>query len=132
MQPFRFTSELRTGIQAIDRQHVEWFQALETLRKAVEAGAGEGGQVGKALAFAVRYTQQHFADEENAMREAGYPGFEAHRALHASLVTKLNELTAAHGDERDVAHEVLGLMSAWITAHIAEADRAYVPSLAAR
>ena len=32
---FRFTSDLRTGIQALDRQHVEWFQALEALRKAV-------------------------------------------------------------------------------------------------
>ncbi len=130
MQEFRFTADLRTGIQAIDRQHVEWFQALETLRKAVAGGRGERG-VGQALAFAVSYTQRHFHDEEAAMAAAGYPGLPAHRDQHAALVARLSELTAQHGDEHDCAAQVLELMSGWIREHIAASDKAYVPTLAA-
>ncbi len=130
-QEFRFTSDLRTGIQAIDRQHVEWFQALETLRKAVAAGRGER-TVAQALAFAVSYTQRHFHDEEQAMRQAGYADLEAHRAVHAALAARLAELTAQHGDDFDTAQDVLALMGGWIREHIAGSDLAYVPALAAR
>ena len=126
---FRFTSDLRTGIQAIDRQHVEWFQALDNLRKAVAGGRGER-TVAQALAFAVSYTQRHFGDEEAAMAAAAYPGLPAHRAEHAALAARLAELTAAHGDETDTAHDVLDLMAGWIRGHIATSDRAYVPALA--
>jgi hemerythrin len=130
MQEFRFTSDLRTGIQAIDRQHVEWFQALETLRKAVAAGRGERS-VAQALAFAVNYTHRHFGDEEAAMARANYAGLAEHRATHAVLVARLNELTAANGDEFDTAQQVLDLMGGWIRDHIAATDKAYVPALAA-
>lgn len=130
MEPFRFTTKLRTGLQALDRQHVEWFQALERLRKAVEQGGGEAG-VPAALAFAVSYTQRHFAEEEQAMAAAGYAGLETHRRQHADLVTRLCELTAAHGDEEAVAVQVLELMSGWIESHIAGHDLAYVPHLTA-
>lgn len=131
MQEFRFTSDLRTGIQAIDRQHVEWFQALEALRRADVAGGGEAG-VAKALAFAVSYTRRHFADEEAAMRAAGYPGLEAHRAQHSALVARISEITAAHGEDGEAAVEVLNLMATWIREHIMGSDKAYVPALAAR
>lgn len=131
MQEFRFTSDLRTGIQAIDRQHVEWFQALEALRKAVAAGGGEAG-VGKALAFAVSYTRRHFHDEETAMRAAGYPQLAEHRAAHDALVGRLAEITAAHGEGDDAASAVLELMAGWVREHIAGSDKAYVPALAAR
>jgi len=127
---FRFTSDLRTGIQALDRQHVEWFQALEALRKAVTAGRGERS-VAQALAFAVSYTQRHFGDEEAAMAKAGYAGLEAHRTLHAQLAGRLAELTAQHGNEYDAAQEVLALMGGWIREHIADSDLAYVPVLRA-
>jgi hemerythrin len=126
---FRFTSDLRTGIQAIDRQHVEWFQALETLRKAVAAGRGER-TVAQALAFAISYTQRHFGDEEAAMAAAGYAGLEAHRAEHAKLAARLSELTAQLGSDFDCAQEVLTLMGGWIREHIAASDKAYVPALA--
>lgn len=128
MDEFRFTSDLRTGIQAIDRQHVEWFQALEALRKAVAGGGGEAG-VAKALAFAVSYTRRHFADEEAAMRAAAYPGLAEHRKLHDALVSRLNEITAAHGEDGDAASAVLALMGGWIREHIAQADQGYVPAL---
>lgn len=130
MQEFRFTSDLRTGIQAIDRQHVEWFQALDALRKAVAAGRGERS-VTQALAFAVSYTHRHFGDEEAAMARANYAGLAEHRAAHAALVGRLNELTAANGDEFDTAQQVLDLMAGWIRDHIAATDKAYVPALAA-
>lgn len=127
---FRFTSDLRTGIQALDRQHVEWFQALEALRKAVAMGRGERG-VGQALAFAVSYTQRHFGDEEAAMAKAGFAGLADHRAAHAALAAKLSELTAQHGDEFDCAAQVLELMGGWIREHITGVDRQYVPALQA-
>jgi len=128
MQEFRFTSDLRTGIQAIDRQHVEWFQALEALRKAVAAGGGETGAA-KALAFVVSYTRRHFADEEAAMRESAYPDLAEHRKLHDALVARINGITAAHGEGGEAAVQVLDLMAAWIREHIATADQAYVPTL---
>lgn len=131
MEEFRFTSDLRTGIQAIDRQHVEWFQAFESLRKAVSAGGGEAG-VAKALAFAVSYTRRHFNDEEAAMRAAGYPDLDRHRSGHNALVARLAELTAQHGQGEDAANAVLELMAGWIRDHIASTDKAYVPALTAK
>ncbi len=125
-QEFRFTSDLRIGIQAIDRQHVEWFQALETLRKAVAAGRGER-TVAQALAFAISYTQRHFRDEEAAMAAAQFPSLEAHRAEHAKLAARLSELTAQLGNDFDCAEEVLRLMGGWIREHISIKDRAFGP-----
>ncbi len=82
----------------------------------------------------VKYTQTHFKHEEERMREADFPQFEAHKAVHdkmrqrtIGLRTHLNVVTA---------RDVLVFLKDWWLEHIQGEDKLYssymMPSLAAR
>jgi hemerythrin-like metal-binding protein len=116
-------TDLSTGIREVDHQHRELLVRIATLEGA--ARAGELGQAEEALAYLARYAAEHFATEERIMRELGYPGLDAHRALHEAFSGQLAERQAAHARERSPAALLLELarwMESWLTDHVLGAD----------
>lgn len=115
--------DLATGIRAIDREHEQLLASVHALREAARTGdLGTGEQV---LAYLERYAAEHFAAEERAMWETGYPGLDAHWSLHLSFATVLARRKADYAASRTKASVLFQLarwMDWWLEEHLLGAD----------
>lgn len=115
--------DLATGIRQIDQQHEELIANVSTLRQAARDGdrmLAEG-----VLVFLERYVAEHFATEERAMWEAGYPGLDAHWSLHLSFATELARRKAQYAAGRSKALRLVEMgrwMERWLEEHLLGAD----------
>jgi len=79
------------GVEHIDRQHQELFSLVDNLQKSVAAKIIMN-ELGPTIAFLVKYTQQHFKDEETFMLGLEYPGLEEHKNLHKNLIQEITDI----------------------------------------
>lgn len=115
--------DLATGIRTIDRQHEELLANVHALREAARTGDVGAGEA--VLAYLERYAAEHFAAEERAMWEAGYPGLDAHWSLHLSFATELARRKSDYAVSRTKASALFQLarwMDWWLETHLLGAD----------
>lgn len=116
---------LELGHAEIDHQHRTLFARAAAVVEAIWGGRG-ATEVQGTLRFLTDYVGEHFAAEEALMRDAGYPGAEAHAALHRRIERRLVEIATAwsdHGATPALLADVEAMMSGWVTIHISEKDR---------
>ncbi|MCM1120019.1 MAG: hemerythrin family protein [bacterium] len=124
-----FDESLLTGNNTIDTQHRELIERIAVFVSACEEGNGKIKAI-KMMDYLTEYTEFHFSEEEKLQQDAGYPGYEEHKAKHEELkktVKALHEFleelewpTAAFVEK--VKEQVLN----WFLKHIDGDDRAIV------
>jgi hemerythrin-like metal-binding protein len=115
--------DLATGIAEIDRQHEELLANVAMLRSA--AHTGQPGVAEVVLTFLERYAAEHFAAEERAMWQAGYPDLDAHWSLHLAFATELARRKAEYRASESPVDVLLDLglwMDHWLEDHLMGAD----------
>lgn len=117
------------GVPAIDEQHMELFQRVTdfvtTLRSQC-AWAEKEQSVNDTLNFMKAYVVEHFRDEEAYQREIGYPGFEAHRKIHADMVGYVVGFAARYeqsADKEQLMQQFAGKLLAWLINHVTAEDQ---------
>lgn len=115
------------GHALIDAEHRELFELANSLLDTIMSG----GEARSALDRLIEHVRKHFADEEAILAEHAYPRLDAHRAAHAALLAKAEELRTrmAHG------HAGLGVVVEFlardvVARHLFSADRDFFPLLA--
>ena len=86
-----WTPDLTVGVELIDTQHKELFKRITDLLDSIKKKECKY-TIDDTTKFLEEYVVFHFTDEENVMREAGYPELEAHMKLHAQFIDDFNEL----------------------------------------
>lgn len=116
------------GIQEIDDQHKRIIGMINGLYKAIEKGAAEN-TINKTLHALVDYTQTHFLFEERLLREAGYPDYADHVAMHENLVLKVAELAEMNKNDSHarLGNTLITFLYDWLTHHILHNDMDYAP-----
>ncbi len=115
--------DLATGIPDIDLQHEQLIANVSSLRSAAHDGdvrLAEG-----VLQYLEQYAAEHFAAEERAMWQAGYPDLDAHWSLHLAFATELARRRAEYRASADRASLLADLgrwMDAWLEEHVLGAD----------
>ena len=114
-----------TGIESIDTQHKNLFDAINRLgdcfkEKKTEAGASE------ALAFLSQYTQEHFLSEEEYMRVMNYPDITLHQQEHTALLSKVQNLIVKADEGYLITADIAIFAADWLVHHINETDMGYV------
>ena len=123
MATFRWKPSLSVGIESIDEQHKELIRRAAAFLDHVEGRSRQ--DVGILLSYLRTYALTHFADEEDAMREAGYPGYERHKYQHDRFLSDLLELSKQQEKRRSpgVAPAELGRwIRSWILEHVSRTD----------
>jgi len=131
--PILWTSNLATGIPAVDRQHRLIFARLDALVAAVRSNRPD--EVGFLLEFLGDYVVSHFDTEEMWMAACAYPGYEAHKAAHETFVASYRSLRAKyelHGATFSVVTRAEHWIGAWFENHIARVDLEMARGLRAR
>lgn len=122
-----FTDEFKTGIVIVDEEHKKLFDIIANIHTAIQADLlhDKFDAILDILDELKEYTQVHFADEENYMREIGYEGLAYQEILHQNFIDKLNELDLDDVDDNQEAYlyDFLGFLQNWLVNHILKVDK---------
>ena len=122
-----WSDELSVGIEEIDQQHRALVGILNEFHDAIHNH--KGSEVAKQIIKRLTdYTLIHFAVEEGMMRLLDYPDYEEHKDEHDSLIEEIQLLSAKlDSGKKSVSFELLHFLKVWLTKHIQESDRQYIP-----
>ncbi len=116
--------DLAIGVEFIDSQHQYLINLINRIHLATERL--DTREIVETLLDMNAYAEVHFAEEEELMRQHGYPGLEAHIRLHQGFSRQaevfLNELEAA---PLAITSEVSRYLMDWLVKHIQKADFQY-------
>ncbi|MBQ6812433.1 MAG: bacteriohemerythrin [Agathobacter sp.] len=122
-----FTDEFKTGIAIVDDEHKKLFEIIGNIHKAINADLlhDKFDAILDILDELKEYTQVHFADEENYMRQIAYDGLAYQEILHQNFIDKLNELDLDDVDDNQEAYlyDFLGFLQNWLVNHILKVDK---------
>ena len=112
-------------IQEIDEQHKCLIAIMNELYTAL-ANKSNRDLIADVLNKLVEYTKVHFAVEETLMRVFHYEDYEAHKAIHDRIVSKVLEYQGQFqaGDDK-VGMELLMFLKDWLFDHINKVDKSY-------
>ena len=125
--PCEFTDEYRTGIDLIDREHEELFRIVAKANKVVRSGSDECkvSDIKEILDELIKYTVQHFADEEEYMESIHYEGLESQRRAHVTFIDKIAEFSELEleQDPQEYLEGLIMYLLGWLVNHILNADK---------
>ena len=122
-----WTPDLEVDEGKIDEQHRELFKRISKLVSAIKSKTCKF-EIGPTTAFLEEYIIEHFNDEQEMMREAGYPDFEVHKAIHEKFISDFNELKKnLESESSNYTKSVYTnqIVVDWILEHIQEMDKAF-------
>ena len=125
MALMEWKDELSVGVAAMDAEHQAIIGAINELNEAMRSRRADE-ELGRIFHKLLRYAQTHFAAEECFLESIGYPGIEAHRSEHATLVRHLFQLQREHKAGRLLmGNKLMGFLRKWLTNHILQSDMRY-------
>ena len=133
MSLIEWTDKLSVGVEAIDADHRKLVTLLNRLHRMAREEA-DTGLMAEVLDELIRYTQYHFQAEEQLMRLARYPDYEAHKARHEELKEEVTRLRADFERKPEIVHghRMFTFLSDWLMRHILREDMQYAPYLQER
>lgn len=122
---FKWNESYSVHVRMCDAQHQKLIEIINQLADAMQVGKG-AAVIRETLAQLLRYTQVHFAQEEELMKRAGYPNLAAHQQLHRKLVADIQKFhqDLEQGGRTNIV-AVLDFLKHWLVDHIQKNDKAY-------
>ena len=127
MSYFDWTPDLDTHIELVDEQHKILVRCINELHEANQRKDFEAE--GKIIEDLIRYTVEHFSDEEKLMDDAGYPLGKQHKQIHQRFVDKVREIQQKQREGEDIGQELLGILHNWLFTHISHHDKGFIPAV---
>jgi hemerythrin-like metal-binding protein len=113
------------GLPELDRQHRQLVGLINELYDAMKHGRGYQ-IVEPLLDQLMEYVQLHFSQEEQTMRDHGYPWLDEHVEQHLDFTTQVLKLREMHqnGDKGE-AVALMNVLMAWFRDHITGTDKEF-------
>ena len=125
---FTWAPTLSVNNEKLDNQHKQLLEQINKLNETAAEGKGNAAAINETLNYLEYYFATHKKDEEQYMQEHGYPGLEAHRALHNLFVEHYIDLKtrilAFDSEERIIHDLVYDLAHYWVD-HVGKEDKKY-------
>lgn len=122
----KWTQDLAVGVDVIDSQHRELFDAINAVLEATRAGR-EQAEVVELMGFLEEYVANHFGVEELYMRRYVYPGYPHHKSEHTGFVNDFFDLRDdldRNGVTPELTDKVTRRVCDWLIDHIGKVDKA--------
>lgn len=121
-EKIEWSDDYSIGVAKIDKQHKELINLFERLRLSITRGL-QNPEVGFVLKDLVKYTQTHFNDEEEIMREIDYKEFDRHVKLHRDLLNNVASiLKNLKTDDTYTGLDLMKFLKSWIYEHMIRED----------
>lgn len=113
---------------AIDAQHKQWIAIYNRLDQTMLSGSlADLAQVREEILQAMmEYASYHFRQEEEYMKEIGYPDIVAHKRIHTDFDDQLyNYHRMIRNGELVLNSELIAIIKNWLLDHILKTDMKY-------
>lgn len=129
-----WNESLKLGIDTIDTQHREIFDAINKLMASFDEGK-EKESVYEVLEFIEAYVHKHFSTEEFYLKKYNYPEADLHIKMHKAFSDKLTEYKTHYkrtGLTRLAALEMNNILIQWWNNHISKTDFKYISHISGK
>ena len=119
-----WNASLETGNTVVDNDHKVLIKQINLLGDALKAGTAKD-QLATMIAFLNKYTREHFAREEQIMKDVTCPTTGQNCTAPKLLVAKLDGWVAklnAGGASTSLVLEIYKESSEWLRSHIVGID----------
>ena len=124
-----WTQSIETGVETLDDQHRHYFnlvnECLSLTGNASSTKQVSPEKLSERLGFLRRYAVEHFATEQRIMKEAGFPGYQAHFEEHMYFLQRVGQLDTRlreEGFSNKLARELQFQVLDWFIRHIQTED----------
>lgn len=125
MPLLRWLPEYSVNEAGLDNDHKKLFDILNTVYENV-MNSLDVDCVLPLIEELSEYTKYHLSAEEQHMKEMGFQGIDAHIAEHREFTHKIEALrTRFHGNNLEVARELIILLGEWLLRHVLMEDKKY-------
>lgn len=125
--PFTFTSKYHTGIELVDEEHKRLFEIIANANQIIHADLlhDKYDEIIHILSELKEYTIVHFQDEEDYMKQIGYPELSQQQTAHAAFIEKLASIDLDSLDDHQQAYleDLIAFLLNWLTVHILQMDK---------
>jgi hemerythrin len=127
LKPIVWTDDFSVGIVRFDEQHKKLIQMINRLIEEPQVATGSE-TISELLNDMTNYAQEHFAAEEELMRQHSYPDLDKHAAQHIAFRRQTVDFCmATMGDVRTVPESMFQYLRDWLIGHILGSDMTYKP-----
>lgn len=131
MSEFIWTQQLSIGVPAMDADHRKIINYMNVLAQAAERNASYA-ELEIAFRQLNEFTRKHFADEEKLMTSIDYDRIATHKAIHAKLLSELDQHYHDFTRTQRVGDNVFRFLTFWLKSHICGIDRKYSERITGR
>lgn len=129
MTIIKWRDAYNTGVEQFDREHHKIVELANTMFEVVR-DKNNKEITEKACSDVLEYTVYHFANEEQAMQDAEFPGLEEHKAEHRRLKAEAEKFAGIiHDTFPKGAADFYRFLRDWLINHIQDCDHKYSPYL---
>jgi len=113
------------GDEALDAQHKQLLDIANELQCALHDGKADE-VLNEHLNHLISFTQLHFREEEQSMRDHHYPGFSQHKAEHDRLILQVADLQEQMSrGQKMYSMDVIYFLKHWMMHHVVTEDDAF-------
>ena len=118
-------STFEIGVEEVDEQHKNLFDAINKLFDACKQGKGKD-EINKVMDFLQDYVVEHFREEEALQVKYKYPDYENHKKLHDAFVNEYLEIRKVF-NEQGASNTFVNLVNHkvtdWLIKHVTNCDK---------
>ena len=125
MPILEWNEKYSVNIAQIDRQHQKLIGYVNELNDAMRSGKGRL-VLESVLNALIRYTQTHFATEEQLLETHCFPDYLNHRHEHQTMTQKVSALQEQYNTGNIATTiETMNFLREWLDRHILGTDKKY-------
>ena len=128
MALLKWDNTYSVNIELIDNNHKMIIDLINSMHDAILMGREEE-EVENVLRALMRYTDVHFAEEEQILESGGYPHLNEHTFKHNKMTEKVWKMYERYEDGENITNDIMSLLTRWVTNHIMSEDQEYVAYL---
>jgi hemerythrin len=123
---FDWKQSYNTGHTQIDQEHKEMFNIAAKAYEKVGFAQRED-KIRDILNRVYDYMKAHFKNEEEVMKDSGYPAHEEHCNMHRDIVKRMNRfvIQLPHANEELFEKELAHVIDELFIEHIKKDDEAF-------
>lgn len=116
------------GHAELDAQHKKLFELVNHFDDVIKMGMSE--ELGLILGDIIHGTVDHFAFEEDLLRQVGFSKLAQHERMHAELLGQVKDMRERMKEGGHVSSKaIVRFLADWLTSHIMREDMDYKPYL---
>ena len=115
---------MSVGVEKLDAQHKKLIDLINEAYAAIQTH--DAHAMTDLINKMREYANEHFVYEEECLKEHAYPAFQEHKFLHAKFNNDVDEFQRQLFEKTNLS-QIFVYLSRWLTTHIMEEDKKYVP-----